>query len=75
MDVIQYSQSIYDSMVTKLSAVLKKYNAKGEFIPISTMDGENLVEEKDAFQDVKMTWYKGIPPKESIFRSIFDAEN
>jgi translation elongation factor EF-1alpha len=75
MDVIQYSQSIYDSMVIKLSEIMKKYQMISEIIPISTMDGENLVEEKDVFQDIKMNWFKGIPMKESTLRKIIDAEN
>ncbi|HZJ36759.1 MAG TPA: GTP-binding protein [Gillisia sp.] len=57
MDMVNYSQSVFDEIVTDFKQMQTKSEFKGQnitFIPVSALWGENIAEKSDA-----MSWYEG----------------
>jgi elongation factor 1-alpha len=57
MDTVDYKQDAYDKVVKEVSEILKGAGYKPEemeFIPVSGLMGDNLIEKSD-----KLSWYKG----------------
>ena len=57
MDVVNYDQKKFDSVKTDVQKLLKSVGYKIEevqFIPVSSLNGENVVKKSD-----KMSWYTG----------------
>lgn len=55
LDLVDYSEEIYNNIVTEYSAFLDKINVTPSgFIPISAMKGDNITENSS-----NMPWYKG----------------
>ena len=55
MDLVDYSQSVYQSLVAEYSEFLAKIGSKAElFIPISGLHGDNIQQRAEA-----MPWYGG----------------
>jgi sulfate adenylyltransferase subunit 1 len=74
MDLVDYSQEKYDAIVNEFKAFADKVNYKEQqidFIPISSLKGDNLVETSN-----EMYWYKGealLPILENI--NVKDEED
>ncbi len=57
MDLVDYSEEIYENIRAEYNAFLAKLNIPDlTYIPISALCGDNVVNKSDA-----MTWYKGVP--------------
>jgi len=55
MDLVDYSQEVYDSIVKDFTAFSSKLGIKDvQFIPISALDGDNVVNRSE-----NMDWYQG----------------
>lgn len=55
MDLVDYSQDVYNNIVIDYAAVAAKLNLKNiSYIPISALNGDNIVEKSEKF-----TWYEG----------------
>lgn len=55
MDLVNYSQDIYNNIVIDYAEVAQKLNLKEvRFIPISALNGDNIVE-----KSVQFSWYEG----------------
>ena len=57
MDMVNYSQSVFDDIVSDFKQMQTKSEFKGQnitFIPVSALWGENIAEKSDA-----MSWYEG----------------
>ncbi|HCN83818.1 MAG TPA: sulfate adenylyltransferase [Sphingobacteriaceae bacterium] len=55
MDMVNYSEEIYNKIVSDYSAMAAQLNIKDVvFIPISALQGDNIVNESSS-----MSWYKG----------------
>ncbi|MBK5194074.1 MAG: sulfate adenylyltransferase, partial [Flavobacteriaceae bacterium] len=57
MDIVHYSQSVFDEIVADFKQMQTKSEFKGQnitFIPVSALWGENIAEKSDA-----MSWYEG----------------
>lgn len=55
MDLVDYSQDIYNNIVIDYAAVATKLNLKNiSYIPISALNGDNIVEKSEKFP-----WYEG----------------
>ncbi|MEQ6123457.1 GTP-binding protein [Pseudotenacibaculum sp. MALMAid0570] len=55
MDLVDYSQEVYDTIVQDFKAFSSKLDIKDvQFIPISALHGDNVVNRSD-----NMNWYKG----------------
>lgn len=55
MDLVDYSQDVYNNIVIDYAEVAKKLNLKEvKFIPISALNGDNIVE-----KSVQFPWYDG----------------
>jgi len=55
MDLVDYSQDVYNNIVIDYAEVAKKLNLKEvKFIPISALNGDNIVEKSEQFP-----WYDG----------------
>ena len=55
MDLVDYSQEVYDGIVSDFKAFSSKLDIKDiQFIPISALAGDNVVNRSD-----KMDWYEG----------------
>ncbi|MHB1462474.1 MAG: sulfate adenylyltransferase subunit 1 [Armatimonadota bacterium] len=62
MDLVDYSQEIYDAVKTEYTAFLKQMDVEPRFvIPISAMDGDNVANRSE-----KMDWYDGPTVLESL---------
>ena len=82
MDLVDYSEEVYKKIVNdynkmfeklRMSLPYKTYEAKIDFIPISALKGDNVVENSN-----NMKWYKGLPllkylDNVEILKSEFDA--
>lgn len=56
MDLVDYSQDVYNNIVIDYAEVAKKLNLKEvKFIPISALNGDNIVE-----KSVQFPWYDGL---------------
>ncbi|MCU0321029.1 MAG: GTP-binding protein [Chitinophagaceae bacterium] len=57
MDLVDYNEEIYNKIVNDFDKVVSKLNLKDvTYIPISALNGDNIVEKSD-----KITWYNGKP--------------
>lgn len=57
MDLVDYSESVFNKIVSKYKSFSSKLNIKDiRFIPISALIGDNVVDESE-----NMSWYKGGP--------------
>jgi sulfate adenylyltransferase subunit 1 len=57
MDLIGYSQDVYNNIVIEYAEVAKQLGLKGvTYIPISALDGDNIVDQSE-----NMDWYDGKP--------------
>ncbi len=55
MDLIEYSQDVYNNIVIEYAAVAKSLGLKNiSFIPISALNGDNIVD-----KSASMDWYEG----------------
>ncbi len=55
MDLVDYSEDVYDGIVSDFNAFSSKLDIKDiQFIPISALNGDNVVNRSD-----KMDWYEG----------------
>lgn len=55
MDLVDYSQDVYNNIVIDYAEVAKKLDLKEvRFIPISALNGDNIVDKSEQF-----TWYEG----------------
>ncbi len=55
MDLVNYSQDVYNNIVIDYAEVAKKLELKDvRYIPISALNGDNIVEKTEA-----LTWYDG----------------
>jgi sulfate adenylyltransferase large subunit len=55
MDLVDFSEEVYRQIETDLAALVKQFgNAKLVTIPVSALDGDNVVE-----PSVRMSWYVG----------------
>ena len=67
MDLVDYSEDVFNSIVKDYSLFLKEINISPQsFIPVSGIEGDNITEKINA-----MTWYKGRSLLETLdsFRS------
>ena len=58
MDMVNYSQSVFDAIVADFKQMQTKSEFKGQnitFIPVSALWGENIAEKSDA-----MSWYEAV---------------
>lgn len=57
MDLVDYSQDVYNNILIEYSKVAKQLELKNvSYIPISALNGDNIVEKSDL-----MGWYEGEP--------------
>jgi sulfate adenylyltransferase subunit 1 len=57
MDLVGYSQDVFNDIVIDYTAVAKTLNIKDvQYIPISALDGDNIVD-----RSTNMSWYEGDP--------------
>ncbi|MDX1461569.1 MAG: GTP-binding protein [Marinirhabdus sp.] len=57
MDLVDYSEQVYDNIVAQFEEFSSKLYVKDiQFLPISALHGDNVVNRSD-----KMDWYKGAP--------------
>ena len=57
MDLVNYSQDVYNNIVIDYEQVAKLLGLKGiKYIPISALNGDNIVENSD-----HLSWYEGEP--------------
>lgn len=57
MDLVEYSQDVYNNIVIEYAAFAKSLGLKNvRYLPISALDGDNIVEASGT-----MPWYEGIP--------------
>ena len=57
MDLVNYSQDVYNNIVIDYEQVAKSLGLKNiKYIPISALNGDNIVENSD-----KLSWYEGDP--------------
>ena len=57
MDLVNYSQDVYNNIVIDYEQVAKSLGLKGiKYIPISALNGDNIVENSD-----HLSWYEGEP--------------
>ncbi|HVY76254.1 MAG TPA: GTP-binding protein [Puia sp.] len=57
MDLVEYSQDVYNNIVIEYAAFAKSLGLKNvRYLPISALDGDNIVEASST-----MSWYEGIP--------------
>lgn len=57
MDMVNYSQDVYNNIVIDYAAVAKQLGLKDvTYIPLSALNGDNIVEASD-----KLGWYEGKP--------------
>jgi sulfate adenylyltransferase subunit 1 len=57
MDLVEYSEQRFEEIKSDYEAILSKMSIKDvRFIPISALQGDNVVHESE-----KMRWYKGAP--------------
>ena len=57
MDLVNYSQDVYNNIVIDYEQVAKSLGLKGiKYIPISALNGDNIVENSD-----NLSWYEGEP--------------
>ncbi|MBL7739841.1 MAG: 50S ribosome-binding GTPase [Chitinophagaceae bacterium] len=57
MDLVEYSQDIYNNIVIEYAEVAKQLGLQDvTYIPISALDGDNIVDRSE-----KITWYDGKP--------------
>lgn len=57
MDLVDYSQDVYNNILIEYSKVAKQLELKNvSYIPISALNGDNIVEKSDL-----MDWYEGEP--------------
>ncbi len=82
MDLVGYSKSVYERIIDdyqmmfaklKFSLPHKNYNSQIDFIPISALKGDNVVEISNS-----ISWYKGLPllkylDSVQILKSEFEA--
>ena len=82
MDLVDYSKEVYENIVNdyqkmfkklKFSLPYKNYNPQIDFIPISALKGDNVVESSR-----NMSWYEGLPllkylDNVKILKSEFEA--
>jgi sulfate adenylyltransferase subunit 1 len=55
MDLVEYSQDVYNNIVIEYASVAKSLGLKNiSFIPISALNGDNIVDES-----TNMDWYEG----------------
>ncbi len=55
MDLVEWSQSVYDAIVSDYTQFSEKLDIKDiDFIPVSALTGDNVVK-----QSKKMSWYQG----------------
>ena len=55
MDLVEYSQDVFNDIVIDYSEVLKSLNLHDvHYIPVSALNGDNIVDKSE-----KMTWYEG----------------
>jgi sulfate adenylyltransferase large subunit len=55
MDLVDYSEAVFDKIKEELSAYLKDLNMEAQlFVPLSGLMGENIVKPSD-----KLSWFKG----------------
>jgi sulfate adenylyltransferase subunit 1 len=55
MDLVNYSQDIFNNIVIEYTIAAKKLNLKDvQYIPISALDGDNIVD-----KSINMNWYEG----------------
>jgi bifunctional enzyme CysN/CysC len=56
MDLVDYDERVYNSIVAEYSEFLSKINVKPEaFLPVSAMEGDNI-----AVKSSNMTWFSGM---------------
>jgi sulfate adenylyltransferase subunit 1 len=57
MDLVSYSQDVFNNIVIEYTQAAKKLNLKDvQYIPISALDGDNIVDKSN-----NMNWYDGEP--------------
>ncbi len=54
MDIVNYSQTVFESVSAEYSTFLSQMKMTADFIPLSGIEGENLAKPPS-----KMPWYKG----------------
>jgi sulfate adenylyltransferase subunit 1 len=55
MDLVNYSQDVFNNIVIEYTQAAKKLNLKDvQYIPISALDGDNIVD-----KSTNMSWYEG----------------
>jgi sulfate adenylyltransferase subunit 1 len=55
MDLVQFSQDVYNNILIEYASIAKSLGLKNiHFIPISALNGDNIVE-----KSVNMSWYEG----------------
>jgi sulfate adenylyltransferase subunit 1 len=55
MDLVEYSQDVFNDIVIDYAEVLKSLNLHDvHYIPVSALNGDNIVDKSE-----KMTWYEG----------------
>lgn len=66
MDLVNYSQDVYNNIIIDYTEVAKSLNLKDiKYIPISALNGDNIVEKSDKF-----FWYEG----ESLLQYLEEVE-
>ena len=73
LDLVDYSQEIYNNIVTEYSEFLRKINVTpGNFIPLSAMEGDNIIS-----HSANTPWYDGNTVLDELdsFHSAESEEN
>jgi sulfate adenylyltransferase subunit 1 len=66
MDLVEYSQDVFNDIVIDYAEVLKSLNLHDvHYIPVSALNGDNIVDKSE-----KMSWYEG----ESLLHLLEDVE-
>jgi sulfate adenylyltransferase subunit 1 len=66
MDLVNYSQDVFNNIVIDYNEVLKSLNLRDvHYVPVSALNGDNIVEKSD-----KMSWYEG----ESLLHFLENVE-
>jgi bifunctional enzyme CysN/CysC len=69
MDLVDYSQDIYDQLVAEYSAFAAGLELEATFIPISALQGDNVME-----RSTRTPWYEGSTFLEALERApVHDA--
>jgi sulfate adenylyltransferase subunit 1 len=70
MDLVEFSQDIYNNIVIEYASVAKSLGLKNiHFIPISALNGDNIVD-----KSVSMPWYEGLSLLEFLETISIDSE-